>query len=101
MKLTVYDNGGETVDRYTVVCPDGSVYGMSSDPTGVNGFNQYGGEIEEFKEGLSHTGVETHPIPDCVLCGLKSRGYSLSTLVRWTTDSDKEYFETTQKQEVL
>ena len=39
-----YDNGGQTIDRYTVVIGK-DVYGMSSDPTSPQGFNQYAGNL--------------------------------------------------------
>jgi hypothetical protein len=44
--VKIYDNGGETFDRYTVVI-DGVVYGMSENATAPNGFNQYAGTISD------------------------------------------------------
>ena len=44
MKIRIYDNKGKTFDRYTVII-DKDMYGMSSDPLGPRGFNQYGGEV--------------------------------------------------------
>ena len=41
-KITVYDNGGKTMDRFTVVIGD-DVFGMSEDPTSPQGFNQWAG----------------------------------------------------------
>ena len=41
-KVTVYDNGGKTFDRYAVIIGR-EVYGMSSDPASPQGFNQYAG----------------------------------------------------------
>lgn len=66
--VIVYDNGGETADRYTVIVPDGSVYGMSSNPSSSQGFNQYSGEKSEFPNGLSHTGkkVDVSKLPEGV-----------------------------------
>jgi hypothetical protein len=60
----VYDNGGETLDRYTVFTPDGSVYGMSE--TG-GGFNQYVGDDSEVEKG-SHLGKLLKSVPK----GIKS-----------------------------
>jgi len=60
----VYDNGGETLDRYTVFTPDGSVYGMSE--TG-GGFNQYVGDDSEVEKG-SHLGKRLKSVPK----GIKS-----------------------------
>jgi hypothetical protein len=55
--IRVFDNDGETWDRYTVIIgrasaivPDigtADVYGMSADPLSPQGFNQYSGEIGE------------------------------------------------------
>lgn len=44
--IIVYDNGGETVDRYTVIIGQ-DVYGMSHNPTNPQGFNQYLGNLED------------------------------------------------------
>jgi hypothetical protein len=58
-KSIVYDNGGESLDRYTVYTPDGSVYGMSE--TG-GGFNQYLGEADEIPQG-KHLGKKLKSVP--------------------------------------
>ena len=84
-KLIVYDNGGETIDRFTVVCPDGSVFGMSDDPISPQGFNQYSGDIDEFPKGLEHTGERLEHAPDCVILGLKARGYTSLELFNMVT----------------
>lgn len=52
----IYDNGGKTADRYTVILRDGSVFAMGADATSPRGFNQYAGQVSEFSHGLSHTG---------------------------------------------
>ena len=44
-KVTVYDNGGKTFDRYTVQIGR-DVYGMSDNATSPAGFNQYAGSIK-------------------------------------------------------
>jgi hypothetical protein len=44
--IRVFDNGGKTWDRYTIVI-DGDVYGMSETPRSPQGFNQYSGSIAE------------------------------------------------------
>jgi hypothetical protein len=43
-RITVYDNGSKTFDRYTVIIGR-MIYGMSENPTSAQGFNQYGGMI--------------------------------------------------------
>lgn len=50
----IYDNGGKTLDRYTVVIPDGSVISMSQNGLGIN---MYIGDFQRDYNGkLSHTG---------------------------------------------
>lgn len=67
--VVVYDNGGETFDRYTVYTPDGSVFGMSEN---AEGFNQYLGEWYEFEEG-DHLGKKLDSIPDGILKAVINR----------------------------
>ena len=43
-EVRVYDNGGVTTDRYTVVFPTGDAYLMSSDADQPNGVCMYAGE---------------------------------------------------------
>jgi len=44
--LKIYDNGGKTIDRYTVIL-DGAVFTMSYDPLSPQGVNQYlGREVD-------------------------------------------------------
>lgn len=41
-KIIVFDNGGKTADRYTLILPDGDVYGCSENPyhpQGIGTFN--------------------------------------------------------------
>jgi hypothetical protein len=41
----IFDEGpGKAVDRYTLITPDGSVYGFDEDPYAPNGFGQYAGD---------------------------------------------------------
>lgn len=45
-RVVVYDNGGKTTDRYTVII-SGHAYGMSSNASSPQGFNQYIGPSRE------------------------------------------------------
>lgn len=45
--LAIYDNGGLSWDRYTIVIGH-DVFGMSENPKSPDGFNQYTGAVEEF-----------------------------------------------------
>lgn len=46
MHIRIYDNGGETCDRYTLII-DGDIYGLSDNAMSPQGFNQYCGTIGE------------------------------------------------------
>jgi hypothetical protein len=65
----VYDNGGETLDRYTVFTPDGSVYGMSET---ASGFNQYAGDESEIEKG-SHLGKRLKTVPKGIRLAILDR----------------------------
>lgn len=58
--VVVYDNGGESFDRYTIFTPDGSVYGMSEN---ASGFNMYIGDDTEIEKG-SHLGKKLKSVPE-------------------------------------
>lgn len=55
----VFDNEGETFDRYTIFLPNGEVYGMCHD---AKGFNQYVGDSSSVKQG-SHLGIKLDAVP--------------------------------------
>ena len=51
MKQIVWDNGGRSFDRYTVrICND--YFGMSTNPTHPQGFNQYIGSYPDIDESV-------------------------------------------------
>ena len=54
-KVTVYDNGGESMDRYTVIIGN-QVFGMSGNPTSPQGFNQWAGQVGVDVKIGSHLG---------------------------------------------
>lgn len=72
--MKLYDNHGETMDRYTIVLEDGSVYGMSDNPEIPQGFNQYAGMEHEmdWKEN-SAMGAEIARIPDRIIKAIAER----------------------------
>lgn len=96
----VYDNGGDTMDRYTVFTPDGSVFGMSET---AQGFNLYIGDDSEIEKG-SHLGKRLKFVPKeiewAVLDRMKEEefakggnvgGYSKIDLVVKKPSGDEEY----------
>ena len=68
-KVVVYDNNGETLDRYTVFTPDGAVYGMSETAAG---FNQYVGDSSEIQKG-SHLGKRLKSVPEGIKWAVAAR----------------------------
>ncbi len=45
-KVVVFDNGGKTSDRYTIIFLDGTYAGSSQSPCSANGFYQHGDRIQ-------------------------------------------------------
>jgi hypothetical protein len=68
-KTIMYDNGGQTLDRYTIYTPDGNVYGMSE--TGA-GFNQWLGEAHEIPKG-KHLGKRLKVVPEGIKQAIQNR----------------------------
>jgi len=61
-EVRVYDNGGATNDRYTIVI-DGSVFAMNTVPFHPTyGFSQYCGDISENFKWNANWGKEIHDI---------------------------------------
>ena len=73
-KVTVYDNGGESMDRYTVVIGD-DVFGMSENPGSPQGFNQWAGNVGKDIRLGSHLGkvVKVTSLPKPVQKAIKDR----------------------------
>ena len=73
-KVTIYDNGGETMDRYTVIIGD-DVFGMSENPTSAQGFNQWAGNVGKDIRIGSHLGktVKMTSVPKEVQKAIKDR----------------------------
>ena len=46
-KVTIFDNGGATFDRYTIILNNGEMFGSSDHPFAPNGFGNYAGNIAE------------------------------------------------------
>ena len=66
--MTIYDNGGETYDRYTIFIGD-DVFGMSAEG---NGFNMYIGDRSEIEEG-DHLGVKLDHVPHGIQKAINER----------------------------
>jgi len=71
-KVVVYDNGGKTADRYTVIIGD-DVYGMSDNPDSPQGFNQYSGTVGVDVKIGKHLGKKLSSIPDSIKKAVKER----------------------------
>lgn len=47
-EVRVFDDGGKSIDRYTVVIDSDFVYGMSEN-NGPSGFDQYAGQLDDLR----------------------------------------------------
>ena len=63
LKIKIYDNGGETIDRYTMIMPDGEAWGFSESPYHPQGFGQYAGSLAGLHT-FSHLGKPMKSIMD-------------------------------------
>ena len=66
--VVIYDNGGETLDRYTIFIGH-DVFGMSAEGTG---FNQYIGDRSEIEEG-DHLGIKLDHVPHGIQKAINER----------------------------
>ena len=82
--VVVWDNGGETMDRYSILIDKQYVFSMSNDPTSPMGFNQYAGNINDWEvySGFEHfidlwdekeTRMKFVDIPEAVKEAIKHR----------------------------
>jgi hypothetical protein len=62
-QVTVYDNGGTTFDRYTVIIGD-AVFGMSMHPRDPQGFNQYCCQLPIMSTESLGLQVPLHELPE-------------------------------------
>ena len=55
--IKIFDNGGKTIDRYTLINIDGDVFGFDDKPFHPTGFGQYCGNINQWtSKTLEHLG---------------------------------------------
>lgn len=56
-KFRIFDNGGKTADRFTLINSDGDVFGFDEHPFYPLGFGQYCGNVSEWKsKSTGHLG---------------------------------------------
>ena len=76
-KVMVYDNGGKSMDRYTVFITYATgetiAFGMSDNPMSPNGFNQYVGEVPREISPGKHQGKKLSRIPKEIEKAVKGR----------------------------
>ena len=70
--VEIYDNGGDTVDRYTVII-DTAVYTMSEDASSPRGVNNYVGDLREISLNYSKLGRKLNYIPENIIPAVKER----------------------------
>jgi hypothetical protein len=67
-RVVIYDNLGETYDRYTIFIGD-DVFGMSAEGLG---FNMYIGDRTEIEEG-DHLGIKLDHVPHGIKNAINER----------------------------
>ena len=76
-KVVVYDNGGKSMDRYTVFITYATgetiAFGMSDNPMSPNGFNQFVGEVPREISPGKHQGKKLSRIPKEIERAVKVR----------------------------
>ncbi|MCK4545418.1 hypothetical protein KAU43_07755 [candidate division WOR-3 bacterium] len=72
----VYDNGGKSADRYSVIFKNGDLVGMSDKPFHPQGFNQFSGNVDNWDlTTLDHLGKRLvfSDIPDDIKDAIEQR----------------------------
>ncbi len=90
LRIKIYDNGGKTIDRYTMIMPDGEAWGFSENPYHPQGFGQYAGSLAGLHT-FSHLGKPVKSIMD-----LPEQARRFVDEVA-TTDGDTYVVETAKK----
>lgn len=72
--IEVYDNGGETADRYTVII-DNNVYLMSDNPLSPQGVNQYNGKLANAPLARTGERIVVESLPEQVQKAIQDRVY--------------------------
>ena len=70
--ITIYDNGGKSWDRYTILI-DRDYYGMSANALMPDGFNMYIGDYTEVDPGACGKLVKFNSLPDQVKQAIERR----------------------------
>lgn len=77
-RINVFDNGGRTFDRYTVII-DQSIFAMSHNASSPQGVNQYAGPVQALdSEMSSHMGELLPHIPGVLKRAIKERQQELA-----------------------
>ncbi len=63
LRIKIYDNGGKTIDRYTMIMPDGEAWGFNENPYHPQGFGQYAGSLAGLHT-FSHLGKPVKSVMD-------------------------------------
>lgn len=79
VKITVFDNGGATLDRYRV-CINNEVFSMSANASNSQGVNQFiGSYIKPDKCHRNAYGKKLPGIPACILSSVFQRALEATT----------------------
>lgn len=65
-KIRIYDNGGKSIDRYTLITPDGDVFGFNDAPYHPQGFGQFCGSFGNYLSSYRHLGkpIKLEALPE-------------------------------------
>lgn len=70
--VRIFDNGGQTADRYTVIIGD-SVFTMSENAMWPQGVNMYAGEVSELPGAMDGTEISLEEVPEEVKRAIDQR----------------------------
>lgn len=60
LKFTIFDNDGNTCDRYTIIFDNGDVYGFDENPFHPLGFGQFSHDGENYEKYIETAKKEGH-----------------------------------------
>jgi len=76
-RVEIYDNGGETFDRFTIILDDDYVFGMSENPFHPQGFSQFCGQLsyDELSAVACRKGIKKtfNEVPEEVARAIRDR----------------------------
>lgn len=93
--MKVFDNGGITLDRYTVCCVDGMALGLSADPDSPQGFSTWGEVSPDADTTLLGEEIKFEDLPENVQEHIKKRqeDHALRLLEEMPEEEFQKFFK--------